>query len=61
MALIAYLLLRMAHAAQSSATSMLTFTRLVRVNLMHFKTIHDLYRSPPRKPHDADQWELALC
>ncbi len=60
-ALIAYLLLRMAHAGQSSVASMLTFTRLVRANLMHFRSIHDLYRPPPLKPYDAAQRELALC
>lgn len=60
-ALIAYLLLRMAHAAQSAIPSMLAFTRLVRANLMHLRNIHDLDRPPPRKTFDHNQQELALC
>jgi IS4 transposase len=60
-ALIAYLLLRMAHAAQSSVGSLLTFARLVRVNLMHLRSIRDLDRPPPRKTLDPNQQELVLC
>jgi IS4 transposase len=61
-ALIAYVLLRMAHAAQASVESLLTFTRLVRANLMHLRSIHDLHRpQPPRKPADPNQLSLALC
>jgi hypothetical protein len=47
-ALIAYLLLRMAHAAQRSIPSLLTFARLVRANLMHFRSIHQLANPPPQ-------------
>ena len=60
-ALITYLLLRMAHATQSSVASMLTFTRLVRANLMHLRTIQDLGRPPPRKQPVVTQMELVLC
>lgn len=61
-ALIAYLLLRMAHAAQTSVASLLIFTRLVRANLMHLRSIHDLDRSqPPRKPSNPNQLGFALC
>lgn len=61
-ALIAYLLLRMAHCAQSSVQSLLTFTRLVRANLMHFRSIHDLERpQPPRNPPNPNQMRFALC
>lgn len=60
-ALIAYLLLRMAHASQTSIASILTFTRLVRVNLMHLRSIHDLDRPPPRRTSDPNQMELAIC
>jgi IS4 transposase len=49
-ALIAYLLLRMAHAAQRAVASILTFARLVRVNLMHFRAFTDL-AAPPRPPN----------
>lgn len=61
-ALIAYLLLRMAHAAQRAVTSLLTFTRLVRANLMHLRSIHDLTaQGPPRIRPPTRQLELALC
>jgi len=58
-ALIAYLLLRMAHAAQQSITSILTFTRLVRANLMHFRRIDQLADPPP--PQKRCQNQLDLC
>ncbi len=34
--------LRLARSAQNAVLSMLTFTRLVRTNLMHQRSIHDL-------------------
>lgn len=46
-ALIAFLLLRLAHAAQRSIPSLLAFARLVRVNLMHRRPL-DRLREPPR-------------
>ena len=60
-ALIAYLLLRMAHAAQSSVSSPLAFARLVRSNLMHLRSIHDLHRPPALKQVHPNQMHLALC
>jgi IS4 transposase len=61
-ALIAYVLLRMAHAAQNSVDSLLTFTRLVRANLMHLRSIHHLDRpQPPRKPSNPNQMGFAIC
>jgi IS4 transposase len=60
-ALIAYLLLRMAHATQTSVSSLLAFARLVRANLMHSRSIHDLDRPPPPKPLDPNQMDFALC
>ena len=60
-ALIAYLLLRIAHAAQRLVESPLAFARLVRANLMHFKSIHDLTREPPRTTSNSAQFEFALC
>jgi Transposase DDE domain/Domain of unknown function (DUF4372) len=61
-ALIAYLLLRMAHAGQRAVASLLTFTRLVRAQLMHFRSIHDLAAEhPPPKPSYPNQLDLALC
>lgn len=61
-ALIVYLLLRLAHAAQTAIESLLTFTRLVAANLMHFRSIHDLATPPShRPPHHPNQLGLALC
>jgi len=48
-ALIAFLLLRLAQAAQTAVESPLAFARLVRANLMHCRRI-DLLRSPPPAP-----------
>ena len=41
-ALIAYLLLKLAHSAQKSSVTLLAFTRLVRSNLMHLRRIDRL-------------------
>ncbi len=60
-ALIAYLLLRMAHALQAIVKSPLAFARLVRANLMHFRSIQNLGLQPERKPLDDRQLNLALC
>jgi IS4 transposase len=60
-AMIAFLLLRIAHAAQRSVDSPLTFARLVRANLMHNRTIHDLAKpEPPPPPILSHQLGLAL-
>ena len=56
---IAYLLLRIARAAQTAIDSPLSFARLVRANLMHIKSIHRLGPEPP--PPASAQIELALC
>lgn len=48
-ALIAYLVLRAAHAAQNAVTTTLAFTRLVRLNIMHRRPIDQLTR-PPNPP-----------
>jgi hypothetical protein len=60
-ALIAYLLLQMAFAAQTTVRSILMFARTVRANLMHFKTIHDLADPPPRPKGFPGQLDLHLC
>ena len=57
-ALIAYLILRAAYTAQKTVPSRLAFTRLVRLNLMQRRSIHDLAR-PPR-PTQKDPRQLAL-
>jgi IS4 transposase len=56
-ALIAYLLLRLAHAAQRAVASLLAFTRLVRANLMHRRPIDALLEPPPIL---QDQRQLSL-
>jgi hypothetical protein len=60
-ALIAYLLLRMAHSLQNSVLSLLTFTRLVANNLMHRRRIDCLLDPPPEIRKDQRQLSLNLC
>lgn len=51
-ALIAYILLRAAHTAQSAVATPLIFARLVRLNLMHKRSVNDLIRPPkPTSPN----------
>jgi hypothetical protein len=59
-ALIAFLLLRIAHASQTTIESPLTFARLARSNLMHLRSIHDLIRPQPPPPQSNYQFGLAL-
>ena len=54
-ALIAYLLLKLAHAAQRSSLTLLAFTRLVRSNLMHLKRIDRLLGDDVETPLDDRQ------
>lgn len=49
-ALIAFLLLRLAQAAQRTVQSPLAFARLVRANLMHRRKLTELHRPPERPP-----------
>jgi IS4 transposase len=60
-ALIAYLLLKIAHQTQSKVTSLLTFARLIRANLMHLRPLSQIDKPPPPKTPDPCQPELALC
>ena len=60
-ALIAFLLLRAAHAAQNAVPSLLTFTRLIAQNLMHRRSIHQLLEPPPPIVKDLRQLSLSLC
>jgi Transposase DDE domain/Domain of unknown function (DUF4372) len=60
-ALIAFLLLRTAHAMQTSVTSLLAFTRLVAHNLMHRRPIDRLLEPPPPIIKDKRQLSLDLC
>jgi transposase len=60
-ALIAYLLLRMAHTLQASVKSLLVFTRLLASNLMHRRPIERLLDPPPPTIKDQRQLSLTLC
>jgi hypothetical protein len=57
-ALITFLLLRMAQAAQNIVQSPLVFIRLVRANLMHNRRIDRLIRS--NSPPETDPRQLAI-
>jgi IS4 transposase len=57
-ALIAFLLLRMAQLAQKAVHSPLEFARLVRTNLMHRRPINNLLE--PRQPVPINQNQLNL-
>jgi Transposase DDE domain/Domain of unknown function (DUF4372) len=59
-ALIAFLLLRLAQAAQKAVQSPIVFSRLVRANLMHPRSIQNLLK-PPQTIQDQRQMRLALC
>jgi hypothetical protein len=54
-ALIAFLLLRLAQATQTTITSPLAFARLVQDNLMGLRRLADLAKPPPRQTHVAGQ------
>jgi hypothetical protein len=60
-ALIAFLLLRAAHALQNSVAGLLAFTRLIAQNLMHRRSIHQLLEPPPPTIKDQRQLNLNLC
>lgn len=57
-ALIAFLLLRMAQAAQKAVQSPLAFARLVRANLMHRRRIDSLIGDDPKPRTDPNQMVL---
>jgi hypothetical protein len=63
-ALIAYLLLRLAAARLPGLASLHHLARLVKVNLLHRKTLPDLLRPPPARPPVAppqSQLQLAFA
>ncbi|WP_158672244.1 IS4 family transposase [Bradyrhizobium guangdongense] len=59
-ALIAFLLLRMAQLAQKAVHSPLEFARLVRTNLMHRRPINNLLEPPQPVPINQNQLKLGL-
>jgi hypothetical protein len=60
-ALIAFLLIRLAHAAVRFSGTPLTFIRLARVNLMHRRPIDNLTTPPPTPVHDPRQLSLNIA
>jgi hypothetical protein len=60
-ALIAYLILRMAQDCAKITPSLLAFTRLVRANLMHRRDLAALLKPPTPPPHDPRQLCLHLA
>jgi hypothetical protein len=59
-ALIAFLLLRLAQALQKAIQSPIVFSRLIRANLMHRRSIDNLLNPPPIL-EDQQQMSLSLC
>jgi len=49
-ALIAFLLLRLAQQTQKAVTSPLSYARLIRANLMHLRSLGELHEPPQTKP-----------
>ena len=60
-ALIAFLILRLAQAAQKTVHSPLAFARLVRTNLMHRRPLTQLLSPEQPPPINPNQLKLALC
>jgi IS4 transposase len=59
-ALIAFLLLRLAQAAQTAIESQVVFSRLIRANLMHRRSFDNLLE-PPSILQEQRQMSLSLC
>ena len=59
-ALIAFLLLRLAHDANKIVASPLAFTRLIRTNLMHRRAIAELLRPATPPPPDQPAFDFGL-
>lgn len=60
-ALIAYLLLRLASEAAFFCKGPLAFARLVRANLMHCRNIAELSSPPPRSTLKSEPQQLLFC
>jgi IS4 transposase len=59
-ALIAFLLLRLAQATQKAVRRPLDFARLVRANLMHKRRLDQLLQPPPPIPINPNQLSLGI-
>jgi Domain of unknown function (DUF4372)/Transposase DDE domain len=60
-ALIAFILLRLAHQATAIVGSLLAFCRLIRVNLMHRRRLDRLLQPAPSVPDDTRQLRIAFA
>jgi hypothetical protein len=60
-ALIAYLIIKLAKDAARISFGLLAFARLVRANLMHRRSVGQLLRPPPDLRHDPRQLTLNLA
>ena len=60
-AMIACRLLKMACKAQADVPGLLTFARLVRANLLHLRSIHNLSKPPPPIGCHPRHQEFVLC
>lgn len=60
-ALIAFVLLRLAQGTQTTVQSPLAFARLVRANLMHRRALDRLLEPPKPPPTSTNQLSLQLC
>jgi IS4 transposase len=60
-ALIAFMLLRLAQTSQTTVRSPLAFARLVRANLMHRRPLDRLLGPPTPTPESINQLSLQLC
>ncbi len=60
-ALIAYLILKMAMADQTIVPSPLAFARLVRINLMHRRATDQLLKPPSSRHKSQNQMEFKWC
>jgi hypothetical protein len=59
-ALIAFLLLHLAHEANKIVASPLTFARLIRANLMHRRPIAELLKPPPKPEPKQPVFDFGL-
>ena len=60
-ALIAFILLRLAHQATEVVGSLLAFCRLIRINLMHRRPLDRLLHPAPSVPDDVRQLRIAFA
>lgn len=60
-ALIAFLLLRLAHDTNKIVQSSLAFAQLIKTNLMHRRPIAELLKAPPPRPRGQPGFDFGLA